>query len=1056
MIKCKTNSLFIVLMLLVPSLAFALPGAHDASSGLGFTCNSCHVAPNTYGNTDATYANNVCLTCHRAGDANTVKAFAKEDFADIAATSTVPRTTPVKTSHKWLGSEVNAKAKALKPVDATRYGLNQSGGFSSTMACMRCHSVHGWTAEQKTAPFLRTANDTDQMCLNCHRERAKITHTFGTHPVNISYTSAVKAKPSQFKLVGSEPYRNAANPTAEMKNKKGIVVCSSCHGVHVADSDSSTFDTYSTSNRGLLSASDGSLLRVSKRGANNQADALNICTNCHTKTHSGQINQHTKSTVVECNDCHSAHVDVLDPADPVQTPNKFLLRRYVNYSGVKGNVTTLPTYRKRLVYTDAVNVNKWASADGTGVCQACHALPDTVTQHSDYAQVKDGCIVCHANAPHTDTAPAGCTGCHGSPPQNNLTTADSNGRAAGYNNYDETTTPHLSHTTKGVACIDCHGAKSPNHALATPIADATYPYFYVFKPTPWSAGTKAGSNATYTHNTTPTASTCNLVYCHSDGTTLNPTAPNFLAGQAAVGWKSGTGAGTAGSIIGTVNECITCHDNKTTTFKGSHQKHRTIGYKCATCHTGTVASGDSPITGSANHVNTVKDVQFSNTSAAKGSYISGTKTCSVACHSDGKVSFSAPVWGSGIIACGSCHKTAAVGSLATGGHAIHFSGTVLGAADNVCTNCHGHNGSGATHVNGGDINVTAGCSTNTCHASIAAPAWTATTSNNTCTKCHGTGTAGTIDVTNRYLVAPSDATAADTGKVSSNVKTGAHQTHLRYLNGFSNYSTVDYRCEGCHGSIPATGKHSDGSSTPVWSATNIATNHGARTNVSLVFNTTNKTCSNTYCHNPAGAGGTLTSAGTATTPVWTDATYVDNTGKSAANCNKCHGVPNGVDFPTHGNLPITADCSGCHGHNGGAGGSVGQRHIDGIKYANGACDTCHGYPPVSSAEFAAKGAGNFADAKTATAGGAGFHTTHLLPTIVKTDGWAPCLACHPSTSHNTGGGVVSASNVDVNGPNNLTYQFDESRPKRYNRTADAANRTCSNVSCHFQPTPAWY
>lgn len=1066
MIKCKISLLVVAMLLFVPCLALALPAPHDPSSGYSYTCESCHVSPKSYGNTDANFANNVCLTCHKPSDTNTKKAFTPEDFADINNASSSVRTiatTAVKTSHKWSGPEVNATAKALKPVDTTRYGLNAWGkGFNTSLACVRCHSIHGWVVNQRTAPFLRVPNDTDQMCMNCHRQRANTTATAGSHPVSISYTSAsIKAKAgSQFYLVNNEPRKNPINSSAEMKNKKSKVVCSSCHGVHVSDSNSATFDSYSSSNFGKLSSSDGSLLRVSKRGADNKVDTVNICTNCHITKHTGQVQQHTKSADIQCMDCHNAHVDTIAASDAVQNPNIKLLRRYVNYSGVKGDVRKLDTYRKRLVYTGTDNAGKWSAANGTGVCQACHALPATVTQHSDYALVKSNCISCHADAPHTDTTPTGCTGCHGSPPQNNLTAADSNGRNAGYTNYDETTTPHLAHTSKAVACSDCHGAKSPNHLLATPIADDLYPYYYVFKPAPWSAGTKAGSNATYTHNIGPTASTCNLVYCHSDGTTANPLAANFINGMDAVKWNSGTGEGTAGSIIGTVNECITCHDNKTTTFKGSHQKHRTTGYKCATCHGLTVASGDSPVTSNINHVNTVKEVQFSNRSAASGSYTSAGKTCAVACHSDGRgaASITTPVWGTQATgACGTCHKTAAIGSLASGSHPTHFSGTVLGATDTICTSCHAHNGSGATHVNGAiTANYTGGgsCATNNCHANMTPPTWGVNTTNTTCTKCHGTGTVGTIDGTNRDMVAPVGGTLSGTGQVSNNAKVGAHKTHLRYLNGFSNYSTVDYRCESCHGTLPSVGTHANGSSTPNFQS--LATKWGART-----ADFTAGSCNNTYCHNPAGTGGTMdaANAGSNTVPSWTGAAYIADGGKSLTNCQLCHKVPGSDGFSkasAHGSMMTDASanqCNTCHGHNGDATGVTGRRHIDGILYVNGTCDSCHGYPPMTQVDLDAR-SGGYVNAKLETAGGGGHHKTHLLPTIIASDGFAPCLPCHPSDTlgfHMQGGGTVQTANVNVFYAADTDYRFDDSRAKRY----ISGGKTCSNVSCHFQPTPAW-
>ena len=117
--KCKINSLVVALLLLVPCLALALPGPHDpATGGYPFTCNSCHVSPASFGDMLANFANNVCLRCHRTGDPNTSKAFQNVDFADIDNSSSSVRVgTAYNTSHKWEGTAINTRAKAIAPID---------------------------------------------------------------------------------------------------------------------------------------------------------------------------------------------------------------------------------------------------------------------------------------------------------------------------------------------------------------------------------------------------------------------------------------------------------------------------------------------------------------------------------------------------------------------------------------------------------------------------------------------------------------------------------------------------------------------------------------------------------------------------------------------------------------------------------------------------------------------------------------------------------------------------------------------------------------------------
>ena len=271
--KCKFNSLIIALVLLVPCLALALPGAHDPTSGLGIACNSCHVSPASMGNLDNNYATNVCLRCHSVGGAIsglTSKTFAPEDYANpfnTINTATLPSPAkPLQTSHKWFGSDVVPAAGAVKPIDTALNGLNKSANFvSGGLFCARCHNVHGTSGVQSTiAPYMRYPNDADQICLNCHRPRDTKDHTVGTHPVNVIYSSAYKANPTKFLQT---PVVNASNPTGQVKLINGKVLCSTCHKTHNADSRTSTFDPYSTGHVfGQLSSSKGYLLRVDAKG----------------------------------------------------------------------------------------------------------------------------------------------------------------------------------------------------------------------------------------------------------------------------------------------------------------------------------------------------------------------------------------------------------------------------------------------------------------------------------------------------------------------------------------------------------------------------------------------------------------------------------------------------------------------------------------------------------------------------------------------------------------------------------------------------------------------
>jgi len=360
------------------------------------------------------------------------------------------------------------------------------------------------------------------------------------------------------------------------------------------------------------------------------------------------------------------------------------------------------------------------------------------------------------------------------------------------------------------------------------------------------------------------------------------------------------------------------------------------------------------------------------------------------------------------------------------------------------------------------------CSTASCHG-VSSPVWGDNTTNNVCTKCHGTGTV-TVNAANRYVVAPpvsvatNTGTLTGTGQVSNDAKVGAHQTHLRMLNGVSAYQSIDERCQNCHGTLPTLGTHANGSSAPTF--TSLATHTGTMSSPTPTYVGT--TCNNTYCHNPAGTGGVLnaSSAGTGTAPVWTNAAYIaDGTLKTSANCGVCHKVPESPVNPlwsysaTHSSYTIASDCTGCHTHNG-----SGSTHLDGIRQASGACDSCHGYGPTAT------------DGKPQRAiEGKGAHEKHVNHLVARWGGtlnpngdafgdtnpasaWANvCGVCHNGASHTMTepiGGTARTIAIPT------AYQFGASAPV-YNaaawiNTSSAAHpKTCSNISCHFQTTPVW-
>ncbi|MBI5675402.1 MAG: CxxxxCH/CxxCH domain-containing protein [Nitrospirae bacterium] len=174
---------------------------------------------------------------------------------------------------------------------------------------------------------------------------------------------------------------------------------------------------------------------------------------------------------------------------------------------------------------------------------------------------------------------------------------------------------------------------------------------------------------------------CSNIYCHSDGTTVNPEVRPFA-------WTDGrTKCNTChGHPTGT---CGTCHNDGRTGWSAgqewksampmytntgpgteranTHARHMLTDFTCDNCHDNTITNQSCNTTGChtgsgtmdeinhinpAYHVNKTKDVAFKN----GGTYNQVTKTCSnTACHTGAD-----PQWGDSVnntVICLSCHGT---------------------------------------------------------------------------------------------------------------------------------------------------------------------------------------------------------------------------------------------------------------------------------------------------------------------------------------------------------------------------------------------------------------
>jgi predicted CxxxxCH...CXXCH cytochrome family protein len=274
-----------------------------------------------------------------------------------------------------------------------------------------------------------------------------------------------------------------------------------------------------------------------------------------------------------------------------------------------------------------------------------------------------------------------------------------------------------------------------------------------------------------------------------------------------------------------------------------------------------------------------------------------------------------------------------------------------------CVQCHG------TDYKGGSVGVS--CMSANCHVDKDGVTPLPPTA---CTTCHGDGT-------------------------SPRPTTGAHAKHARF-------------CDTCH-IVPTPDQieqHASGDATTLIRFGNIATK-----NSQPVWDSTQKVCTNTYCHG-------------ASSPVWTD--------PKPLGCDGCHKAPP----DNHGlwSRLSSMACTSCHPDP-----TSDARHVNGAPDIVGAtCTTCHGSanhanPPV-----------DLAGGSDPTTRGVGAHARHLDPTILgRISPVVKCTECHlvpqnPADPEHIGG----ANRIHF--PDGGTY--------------DKQNATCT-VGCHFDrvPGPTW-
>lgn len=641
---------------------------------------------------------------------------------------------------------------------------------------------------------------------------------------------------------------------------------------------------------------------------------------------------------------------------------------------------------------------------GTTACNSCHALPPATNAHAAHYAAKEwaadnaNCTVCHPDntTGHSDVTdnsvtvnasltPGGvspaitcaatpATGCHNSkttPAWNTTNIActschTAGGAAAG----DPTTGLHA--TTN---LTDHDGTLAGGTGLACEKCHTASPSSLHFNGTVNNGGT-----ATFAWNTTNipagynrTSDYC-AATCHTDSGTWNrewsgvTDAAWAYANDAATTAVCGNCHGsffTGWNIVGNTTHENPDIDNDPDTLATSKASHT----ECSTCH----AWGHTNYTTGVKHENNILEMNSTlDTTPGDGS-------CTTTCHSPLTLTMNATsgwtdgsVAGAGVV-CGGCHTGGVTTATASGAHDIHGATFASVAANPAsianCIQCHGNDGTGASHNNGtvNFVNVTYStavrndtngtCLTANCHnvntKALQSTLWSSSALE--CNDCHFYPT-----TTPAVTVTTSAANAADGRPLSA-----THGAH------FDSGKT----CNQCHGAMPVAGD-----TAHITSRTSLADMAVAvlADNASVVWTDAVAVTDYTF-ENTGNTCGTATNNGLGChatgTPDW-DVAFASTA------CTNCHtNTTNTLVNPT----------SGLHGAGLTATNSVtGQNHDDSFG-TGGTCASCHTSIPVAGTHkdgFFAGGNG-----QTSTMGLAAFYTQTANDT-----GTCATTTCHLGNS----------------------------------------------------------
>lgn len=223
------------LFFLLTSSIMAVDDPHGTTNSIN--CEQCHIPHSTLGdiliNSTDSLISTLCLSCHTPGGWSGMTKYMSSSLKATPGTIGI--------SHAWDVDTANAAAGATTP---TSQALLDHLSVEGRITCGTCHDPHSNT----NPPFLRLDNSADQLCLDCHSPRnisSVRTYTGNTlsHPVNVSLPSASATFHNPPLDTDGSPQPSDGNTTNDYVLGAGDEVrCTTCHGVHNADSNSGTID----------------------------------------------------------------------------------------------------------------------------------------------------------------------------------------------------------------------------------------------------------------------------------------------------------------------------------------------------------------------------------------------------------------------------------------------------------------------------------------------------------------------------------------------------------------------------------------------------------------------------------------------------------------------------------------------------------------------------------------------------------------------------------------------------------------------------------------------